>query len=142
MANLTPNELRSEQFRDPYPRIMPSHDPGSVLVKRFAAVGAAPEYAVGTPVTINTSTGKWQVWDSNGSNGTNEIHGFVYPDKIQTHATLEVHGQVLTKGQIHYADIWAVVEALGVEVEADLKTALRTGPRGLGLAIQGLDQVR
>jgi hypothetical protein len=129
-------ELLNTQERDPYPRIKPA--PDGVRVVTLAAVGAAPTYAVGTPMAYNTATNKWVVWTSGGANGTGTISGFIYPDEIETDAADDVMCPLMQQGTIDYAD---VVLPAG-ETDANLKTALRSGPRALGLIITGLSQVR
>jgi hypothetical protein len=104
--------------------------------KTFAA--GTGTLAVLTPVAFNTSTNLWAVWDAGGSNGLNVIRGFVWADDITLSATGEVIGNVLMEGTINYSDI---VLPTG-ELEADLKAALRSGPRDLGILIQNLSEVR
>jgi len=76
------------------------------------------------------------------STGRSEIRGFVWPDEIvlddSGDGNEDVLGQVLTEGLVHYDDIVLVAG----EDEDVLKEALRSGPRALGLVIQGLDKVR
>lgn len=139
---LDPNELRSEETRTAYPRIHPDMGPGAVATKEFAAIVAETLLPVGLPVAYNTSTNKWVPWDADGSNGTDTMKGIVYPEAIQTDGTNSVLGNVMLKGQAHYDDIWAAVNSLGLETADDLKTELRSGPRSIGIAIQGLTQVR
>lgn len=91
-----------------------------------------------TPLAFNTSTNKWVVWTHNGSNGTGTIAGFLWSDPVTLHSTLDVLGQVMLRGQVQFQDI---VIPYG-QIEANLKAALRSGPRTLGLEIKGLDQVR
>lgn len=129
-------ELVSEQERDPYPKIHPA--PGGVQVKTFAATTPAATYEPGTPVAYNTATNKWVVWTNGGANGTDDIRGIVYPDAITTDGTNDVMGAVMLLGEIPYED---VVLPSG-ETADNLKTALRSGPRDIGLHITGLDQVR
>lgn len=69
--------------------------------------------------------------------GTSVIAGFLWPDEVVL-ATGEVLGQVMLAGEIHYDDI----PLPSGETEADLKAALRSGPRALGIYIQGLTEVR
>ncbi|MCZ2418668.1 MAG: head decoration protein [Burkholderiales bacterium] len=129
-------ELVSEQERDPYPKIHPA--PGGVQVKTFAPTTPAATYPVGTPLAFNTSTNKWVVWTNGGSNGTGTVKGFVYPDAVTTDGTNDVMAPVLLLGEIPYEDI-----VLPAGESADnLKTALRSGPRDIGLHVTGLDQVR
>lgn len=90
-----------------------------------------------TPLAFNTSTNRWVVWEHNGSNGTGTISGFVWPDPVTLHSVNDVLGQVLLKGRVNYNDI---VLPYG-QLEANLKTALRSGPLARGIIIEGLDQV-
>lgn len=91
-----------------------------------------------TPVAFNTSTNKWAVWTHGGGNGTGTISGFVWPDAVTLDATGDVIGQVMLAGRVHYDDI-----ALPYgEIADNLKAALRSGPRALGIFVEGLDQVR
>lgn len=129
-------ELLSTQERDPFPRIKP--DEGGVQPKTLAAVGAAPTYEVGTPLAYNTSTEKWVVWTHGGPNGTGTIKGILYPNEAEIDDTDDVIAQVMLQGEIHWDD---VVVPSG-ETEANLKTALRSGPRDIGIRVVGLDKVR
>jgi hypothetical protein len=108
----------------------------TVQPKTIAAVFGAPLLARGTPVAYNTSTGYWNLWAAAGSNGTNAIGGFVY-EPVQTSATEQQIFHVMLEGRIHYADI---VLPSG-EIDADLTTACLSGPRDLGLIIEGLAHV-
>lgn len=74
----------------------------------FATDAGALLLKVGTAVAWNDATGQWAVWDGNGINFQDTIDGFVYGDDIQTSATEEVIGVVMTKGSIHYDDVVAV----------------------------------
>lgn len=84
--------------------------------------------------TVTTTQNQAAVGDTE----RDQIRGFVWPDEVVLVSGKEVLGQVMLAGKVHYDDI---VLPDG-EVEADLKTALRDGPRDRGLHIQGLDQVR
>ncbi len=119
---------------------------GLPALKRVIAKTIQPKtFAAGTgtlakltPVVYNTSTNQWTVWANGGANGTGTIKGFVWPDPITLVSDKEVIGNVLIEGKIHFDDI-----ALPTgQTAANLKTACRSGPRDLGLFIQGLDQVR
>lgn len=127
------NQLFASGSYDPYPRIKPVHQ----YPKTFAA-GTA-KLAVGTPVAFNSSTKQWDVWSATGTNGLDEIRGFVYPEAIQQVSGKEVLGVVMMAGEIHYDDI---VLPSG-ESESNLKAALRVDAvRERGLWITGLDEVR
>lgn len=69
---------------------------------------------------------------------TNKVKGFIWPDAVVLDSDEEVIGNVLLEGKVHYDDITLPAG----ETAANLKGALRNGPRTEGLIIQGLDQVR
>lgn len=73
-----------------------------------------------------------------GVTGPGEVRGFVWPDEIVLDSDEQVLGQVMLAGRVHYDDL---VLPAG-ETESVFKTALRDGPRALGLIIEGLDAVR
>lgn len=104
--------------------------------KTVAGVSGAPLLARALPMAFNTSTNKWVVWTSGGANGTGTVSGFLM-DPVQTHATDDSLAQMMLGGEIHFDDI----PVPSGETSANLKTSLRSGPRGLGLTIVGLDQV-
>lgn len=95
--------------------------------------------AKGTAVTYNTSTGKWQVFDADGMNGTNLVKGFVWPDDITLDADEEVLGQVMLTGRVHIADIPLVSGQYNL---AELSANLQANARGIGIIVEGLAQVR
>jgi hypothetical protein len=130
----TDNQLYAEGSYDPFIRIKPEH----VFPKTFAADAGAAELAVGTPVAFDSVAKQWAVWSAAGSNGLDDIRGFVYPKAIQLDASKEVLGTVMVAGEIEYEDI---VLPTG-ETAANLKAALRSGPRERGLWIRGLGEVR
>jgi hypothetical protein len=110
--------------------------------KTFAVFTGGDELPVLTPVAYNTSLNQWVPWTNGGANGAGTICGFVFPNIVSLLNASEVLGNVIMAGKIRYADIAAAVAERGVESEANLKTALRSGPRALGLYVQGLDMVR
>lgn len=128
---LDPNELFSSTTDPAKLRV----DANRIAPKKFGT--GSGTLAGLTPVAYNTSSNEWVVWATGGANGTGTISGFVWPDDIVLDASDEVLGNVLLEGTVHFDDI--VVTG---GTEAQLKTALRDGPRALGLHIQGLDQVR
>ena len=132
---LETNEFFSSVSRSGPVGVIP-HE-GGVKPVTFDGDGAGTLLAPGTPVAFDSATSLWVLWDSTGLNDEDTIRGFVYPDEIQLHATDEVVGQILQRGEIDYASI---VLPAG-EVEADLKAALRVGPRTLGLVIDNLSEV-
>jgi|TARA_Y100000296_G_scaffold86150_1_gene124875 hypothetical protein len=113
----------------------PSIEPQTVQPKKFAAGTALLK--VGTPVAFDTATDNWKVWDFDGTNGNDTISGIVFPEDIQLLAGGEVIGPVMLQGKIAYTS----VTLPSPETEANMKTALRTGPRALGIIVSGLDQV-
>lgn len=122
-------------------------DPSSLQVKKFAVgsgVAAQDALPAGTPVAYNTSLNQWVPWDANGSNGSDEIRGILFPDAIDLDATDEVLGVVMLSGKIHYEEILAAVEERAVEVEADLQSELRDASklRDHGILVYGLTQTR
>lgn len=127
-----PNELFSSASKADTLRVFPR----AIQPKTFAA--GSGTLAKLCPVAFNTSTNQWVVWTNGGANGTGTISGFVWPDAVVLDSDEEVIGNVLMQGRVHYADIPVPTG----ETADNLKTALRSGPRGLGLIIEGLDQVR
>ena len=127
-------DLLRSVTRTPPIRMQPY--PQGAVVGTLLNVAGAPTYAPGTPLTLNAS-GKWIVWTN-----TAKVEGFVYFQNegdfpshgVTVHATNDVQGIVLVRGQIHYLDI----PLPGGEVQGNLDTALKSGPRELGLDIQGL----
>lgn len=106
--------------------------------KTFGNVSGGPTLAVLTPVSYNTSTNEWVVWDADGTNGTSEIQGFVYPDVVKLHETNEVTGNVMLSGLLHFDDI---VVPTG-EASADLEANVKANARDKGFTVQGLINVR
>lgn len=135
---LDPNELFSTVSRgDIQPRAVIE----AIQPKDFAG-GAGDDLTdplpALTPVAKNTSTGKWAPWDANGGNGLDVCRGFT-SEEVQLKNGVEVIGNVIMRGKIHYEDILAAVEARGVEVEADLLTELATTVlRDAGILVYGL----
>lgn len=114
----------------------------SLQVKTFGEVVTEESLPVLTPVARNSSTGFWVPWDANGSNATDTMLGLVWPEAITLSEDGEVQGSVMLAGKVHYEDILAAVEERAVEVEADLATELKAGPRDLGILVYGLPDVR
>lgn len=132
-----PNELFASTTRGPALRV----EPLTIQPKTFGPVGAAPLYPKLTPLGFDTSlgsAGKWVVWANAGGNGSNAIAGFVADDDgVQIDAANDVPGNVIMRGKIHWADI----PLPAGETQANLNAKLRSGPRALGLEIQGLDAI-
>lgn len=108
-----------------------------VVQPKTLATGSGTIYRL-TPMAYNTSTNKWVVWTNGGSNGTGTVSGFLWPDEVTLDGSDDVLANIMLRGRVHFDDI---VVPSG-ETEANLKTALRSGPRALGLTIEGLSQVR
>lgn len=130
------------------PRIVPS----IVKVKKFDAISGGKTLSVGHPVAYNTSTNLWVPLDGDGTNGTDTIKGFVYYQDGSDSLTLddsggdnaEVLGNVMLAGEIHYDDV-AALGFSGSEIdatEAELKAAMQTDCRGIGITVVGLANVR
>ena len=84
---------------------------------------------VGRPVGIETATDLWAPWNNaNSPAGTNVVKGIVFPRPIVLDAADEVHGEVMLRGEMSINDV-----ELGGESLANLKTAIKTAPRALGL---------
>lgn len=139
---LKTNELYAESS----PRSLPKYNSTLTVPKNFGPDAGTPTLAPLTPVAFNTATNKWVVWTNGGANGTGTISGFLIGsdygvdprEGITLDAADDTIGNVMMRGEIDYNSI---VLPSG-ELEANLKTALRSGPRALGLDILNLDQVR
>ena len=88
-----------------------------------------------TAVAFNSSTNKWGVWATGGSNDTATIRGFVWPDPVVLDSDEEVLGQIMVKGRLHIDD----VPAVGGTAD-QIKTALRATALARGFIIDGLTQ--
>lgn len=137
---LDPRELLSSKNVAARPRISPHRD--GVALRKFAPVVGAPELPVCTPVAYETVLNAYVFWQSGGANGRGTIIGFIF-DPVQTHAANDVQGQVMHQGLVHFKDVLAAIKAVDpAQTEANLKTALCSGPLARGLIVQGLTQVR
>lgn len=123
-------ELFASADQDPLPRIHPYMN--GTEVKTFANISGGPTLAVGTPLV--NDAGEYRAWQDADADVL-PIAGFVYPEAVVLHATNEVQGVVLTKGQIHFDDI---VLPSG-QTQNTLTAQLKNGPKEMGLDIQGLD---
>ena len=138
---LDPNELFATVDRgDSQPRMVIE----ALMPKDFAG-GAGADLTdplpVLTPLAKNTATGFWAPWDANGANGLDVCRGFS-AEEIQLKNGVEVIGNVVMRGKIHYDDILAAVEARAIESEADLLTELGlTVLRDAGILVYGLPSV-
>ncbi len=124
----------------------PRFYPVELSPKTFAAVGSATTLKRGTPVAVDTTlgtNGQWIAWDNANANGGNVIRGFLFDD-VDLLVGEEVLGVVMTAGQFHRDDVIdpATGNPQSATGNATLDAALRVGPRGLGMVIQGLDAVR
>lgn len=127
------NELyKSASGTNPFPRC----EPRTIQPKTFASGSGTLDPL--TPVAFNTSSNKWVVWANGGANGAGTIKGFVGFDAVVLDSDEEVLGNVILEGKLHLDDI----PVPSGQTLSNLKIALRSGPRDLGLIIQGLDQVR
>ena len=111
--------------------------PETVQPKTFAS--GSGTLAALTPVTYNTSTNKWTTFTNGGANGTGTILGFVWPDAIVLDAANDVIGNVLLEGKINFNDIPQTGAGYTL---AQLKAAVQSQMRPLGIIIEGLDSVR
>lgn len=101
-----------------------------------------------TPLAYNTSTNEWTVFTQGGTNGTNLIRAFVWPEAITLSASGEVIGTVMMEGTINYGDA-TTAEILAVlgggATAANVGTAMVGGDpslRELGIVVEGLSGVR
>lgn len=110
---LQTNELYSEATRGALPRIQPAPGPGSVVVKQFKT--GSVTLPIGCPVYFETASGfaVLSVPAGTPSNNVEQIHGIVWPSPVTLHASGEVHGTVMIRGQIHVDDA-LVAGGLGV----------------------------
>jgi len=90
-----------------------------------------------TPVAFNTSTLKYVPWDQDGSNGTNVIEGFVWPDAIVLDGSDEVLGNVLLGGKLHFDDLPAATDVDANATAAGWNAALRAA-KTFGLYVEGV----
>lgn len=113
--------------------------PHSTQTKEFAA--GSGTLAPLTALAYNTTTDKWVVFDADGTNGTNIIKGFLWPDELVLDSDEEVLGVVAMNGRIHVDDI---PEVSGSYNNAQLLAALRgesaSNVRSLGFVIEGLSK--
>lgn len=121
-----------------------SPDEDGAQVKTLAAHSGAPTLPCGTPLAVNSSTGKWVPWTLSGSNATDVIRGFVYPDPVVLSATTDTQSQVFMRGSVWRDDInTAAILAVcdGSPADTDLDAALKFGApslRELGIDVLGL----
>lgn len=104
----------------------------------FATNAGAPVLAPLTAVAFNRSSNQWVIFDADGSNNTDEVRGFVMPQKdpIQLSASDETTVNVIMKGKVHYDDIPLVS---GSYNQAELLADIQTGAlRDAGITVEGL----
>jgi hypothetical protein len=131
---LNDNELYSSASQNAYPRIQSEQQ----HPHKFGPVASAPELEVGTPVAFDHDNDRYLVWSSGGTvTGASTIVGFIFPLPVQLHATEEVLGVVMERGEIHYDDI---VLPDGEDEDA-LKAEIRDNCMKRGLRVVGLTQV-
>lgn len=106
----------------------------------FDGVTGGPTLEVLTPLAFNTSVNQWVVFDADGTNGTDTVRGFVYPEPVTLDATDEVQGQILTSGRVDWNDV--VKAVAGSYNEAELTAELQANAHGRGLFIKNLGGVR
>lgn len=92
--------------------------------------GDVTQISGGTPTAVATA--------GTATNGTHKIAGFVYPELVTTDQTDDVIGVIMTKGEIVYADIAALIGAGSLTA---LQTALKDGLVPRGITVQGLVNV-
>ena len=127
---LGPNELFRSVSRGAAKRFTADH----IAPKKFAAAAGAPTLAQLTPVAYDTVTNNWKVWANAGSNGVNDIKGFIADAAGATlDATNESLHNVITAGLIYANDV--VVP--GGETQANLDAELASDMRAKGFTIQG-----
>lgn len=101
----------------------------ALTIQDAGLTGGSGDHALANTVTGGTDE----------ANGANLLKGFVWPDPVVLNASGEVIGNVMLRGEVHFDDIPVVGDTYG---KAELRTALRSGARELGIKVQGLDQVR
>ena len=123
--------------------------PDDVIVGKFGDAPAAYtagqlELAVGTAVAYNTSTNEWQVYQHDGSNGTDVVRGFVFPEAITTNANTgdEVLGQIMLRGTVDYNQLVTDFSAVVGYAEADLQAEMQANGRDKGLIVRNLINIR
>lgn len=142
---LETNELFASRDFGGRPRMVVERNKVGTIGPQDAAV----ELPIGTPLSWNTSTSKWDTFTQGGSNGTNIIAGFVAHQAASVGDTDDVQATIMLAGEVHRDDIntAAIRAALdtgsGAAVtEGQLDTALRAATlREKGVTVRGLDAV-
>lgn len=121
-------------------RVQPNEGPGALVPKTFAANGAAPILAAGTPVYADATTGFWAKIVPAGTayasaTAIEQVQGIVWPTAIQTHATDEVIGTVMLRGSAHIDD---VATAFGGSTANFLLACRNPVTRYRGIFLEGL----
>lgn len=142
---LETNELFSSRSFDGRPRMVVERNKVGTIGPQDAAV----TLPVGTPLSWNTSTSKWDTLTQGGSNGTAVIAGFLAHQEATVGATDDVQITVMLAGEVHRDDIntAAILAALGTGsgaaiTEGQLDTLLKAATlREKGITVRGLAAV-
>lgn len=143
---LNPNDLYpAEVTRGTQLRVQPAEGPGALVVKQFAANGAAPILKAGTAVYADISTGFWAKTVPGGAAYTlppaavETVQGIVWPTDIQLHATNEVLGTVMLRGSAHVDDVCTAMSIAVPLVDANTLLSFRNPmTRFRGIFLEGL----
>lgn len=142
---LNPNDLYpAEVTRGTQIRVQPAEGPGALVVKQFAANGAAPIIKAGSAVYAHATTGFWaQMVPSNtayaSAPAVEKVMGIVWPTDIQTHATNEVLGTVMLRGSAHVDDVATAMGIAVPVVDANTLSCFRNPEtRFRGIFLEGL----
>lgn len=109
--------------------------PTSLQPKLFAT--GSGTLAKLTPVAFNTSTKQWVPWDQDGTNGTDTIRGFLFPDKVTLDGGEEVIAQVMLNGKVHFDDLPGATDVDPNATAAGWNQALRDA-QNWGLILEGI----
>lgn len=139
---LNPNDLYpAETTSGAQIRVQPAEGPGALVVKQFAANGAAPILPAGCPVYADSTTGFWAKIVPAGTTtyaaatAIEQVMGIVWPKDIQLHATNEVLGTVMLRGSAHIDD---VATAFGGSTANFLTACRNPSTRFRGIFLEGL----
>lgn len=142
---LETNELFSQQPFDGRPRMVVERNKVGTIGPQDAAV----TLPIGTPLSFNTSTSKWDTLTQGGSDSTAVIAGFLAHAADTVGATDDVQIDIMLAGEVHRDDInTAAIRAVletgsGAAItEVQLDTLLRANTlREKGITVRGLDAV-
>jgi hypothetical protein len=142
---LNPNDLYpAEVTRGTQLRVQPAEGPGALVVKTFAANGAAPILKAGTAVYADATTGFWAKVVPAGTayasaTAVEQVMGIIWPTDIQTHATNEVLGTVMLRGSAHVDDVATAMSIAVPLVDANTLLCFRNPvTRYRGIFLEGL----